>query len=64
MFNWIAGHKKISATIIGAIAQVIGSIFPDYSAMINQITQLIMAYIVGQGVADLGKSAAQIELNK
>ncbi len=57
-----ATSKKFIATVGGILitqAAKRGLNLPPES--VNQITAVVIAYIVGQGVADHGKAAAQID---
>ena len=59
--NWCGAHKKLTATIIGAAV----SLIPD--KVLDQVTktkivETIMVYVAGQGVADMGKERAKIEV--
>lgn len=53
--------KKVRAALVGAVVAVVGHYFPQFADAVGGIVQVIMAYIVGQGLADLGKEAKKIE---
>jgi len=58
--NWCAGHKKLTVTLLGALV----SLIPDKYLTQDQKTALtatLVAYVIGQGVADAGKEKAKIE---
>jgi hypothetical protein len=57
--DWLAGHKKLTVTLLGALASMIpASVLDDDSK--TKLIGVLMAYLVGQGVADHGKEAAKI----
>ena len=59
--------KKAVAAIVAVIISLLGRLglsdeaLSTLSPAINDIIMVIMAYIVGQGVADIGKERAKIE---
>ena len=52
--------KKFVMAMAGVVAVVVGHFYAPGEAMVMQVAGLIMAYIVGQGIADNGKEAAKI----
>jgi hypothetical protein len=56
---WCADHKKIVATVIGAAVQLLPDRYLDRDAK-TKITEMLMVFVVGQGVADHGKEAAKV----
>lgn len=52
--------KKIWATAIAAVLAIVGQIAPEWKEGIEQVLYAIMAYVVGQGVADMGKEASKV----
>jgi len=60
MLAWFADHKKLTAAFIASVVQFCGTIWPQYVPQINWVSGIIVSYILGQGVADAGKSAALI----
>ena len=61
MLAWIQDHKKLTAAFIASLVQFAGTLWPQYVTQINWVSGIIVAYIMGQGFADIGKSAAQIQ---
>lgn len=57
MIKELTGSKKFIAAIVASLVALVGSLFPAYAEVANQIAQIIMVFIVGQGLADLGKNA-------
>ena len=56
--------KKFLMSLAGVVA-VVGNYFLGLPEdKIIQILALIISYIIGQGLADFGKSAAEIEAGK
>ena len=54
--------KKFIASLAGVVVSLVGTIGIDLPAdSIMAILSPLMAYIVGQGVADAGKEKAKIE---
>ena len=53
--------KKWQAAMIGAIVATIGHFNEAFAGIAEQVLQVIMVYIGGQGLADLGKEKAKIE---
>jgi hypothetical protein len=53
--------KKLLAALVAAIIQVIGKQLGLSADQIAWITGIIVTYIIGQGIADVGKSKAIIE---
>lgn len=51
--------KKFWMVIVGSVMQSLKTLLPDYGDIIDHVTYLIMAYIFGQGVADLGKTKVE-----
>ena len=56
--------KKAWATIIGIVTVIMGQFMPDWQPAVEKILYAIMAYVIGQGVADLGKGAAEVNAAK
>ena len=56
--------RKIAATVVGAVIAALGKQFGLAEDQIQLIVGLIASFIVGQGIADLGKSKAAIEAKK
>ena len=50
--------KKFLATILGAVLAAVGSALGLDEATVTKMTGRVSAYLVGQGLADQGKSAA------
>ena len=62
LFADLFTSKKFVAAIAGLVVAILGSneILIDQEALTTVLAPL-MAYIVGQGVADIGKERAKIE---
>lgn len=56
--------KKFWASVAGLLAVVGGKFVGLPESAVEQVILLIGAYVVGQGLADVGKSAAQINQKK
>jgi hypothetical protein len=57
---WCENHKKLTVTIVGALVDLV----PDKYLPQDQklaMTATLMAFILGQGIADHGKEAAKIQ---
>ena len=54
--------KKFIAAVIGGIVSLVGHFFPDLAEPLQNFLYALMAYILGQGWADNGKSAKKMEL--
>lgn len=52
MIDKLKGWKKILAAVIGAALNVFGDQLGLSSDSVEEITKLLMAYLVGQGIAD------------
>ena len=48
--------KKLWATVIGVVGVVAHQIFDIPKETVSKAVEMIMAYVVGQGIADLGKN--------
>lgn len=58
----LLGSKKFVAMLVGVIVVIVGKAgFDVDQTTIAEIVGLIVAFIVGQGVADAGKEKAKIE---
>ena len=53
--------KKFLATIIGAVVVALGSALGISDEQTTKIAGLIVAYVLGQGVADMGKEKIAAE---
>jgi len=60
MWTDLLKSKKFLAMIIGMIAAFLSQRFGVAEDRVTEILQLIMTYIVGQGIADAGKEAAKV----
>ncbi len=59
LFRWFRTHKKLTATVVNVIAQVVP--IPGMTQEQRLIIGgAIAAYVIGQGQADTGKEAAKI----
>ena len=57
----ILNSKKALAAILAIVVQIIGYINPELALVAEQVGTVIIGYIVGQGIADLGKEKAKVE---
>jgi hypothetical protein len=58
----LLASKKAIAGIAGAVMILVGRLGLDIdSELVTQFVSLVVAYIVGQGIADHGKEGAKIE---
>lgn len=48
---------KLWATVMGVVTAVFSQYFPEWQTTAVNVIQAIMAFVVGQGLADLGKNA-------
>ena len=55
------GSKKFLATVIGAVVVAAGSAMGLSEEQSMKIAAMIVAYVVGQGVADHGKEKTKLE---
>lgn len=56
--------KKFKAAIVGLVVVVVGHFVPAFADAAGKIVMLLMTYIGAQGVADLGKEKAKIEVEE
>ena len=57
----LLSSKKAIAAIVGVLMVLIGRFGLDVDPeLVTQVVSLVVAYIVGQGIADNGKAAATI----
>lgn len=52
--------KKFVVALAGIIVQVVAFFSPDIAQMADEILKIVIGYVVGQGIADLGKEAKKI----
>ena len=58
----LLASKKFVAMIVGLIVIIVGKLGLNLDPeAVTKVVGLIMAYIVGQGIADNGKEAAKVE---
>ena len=55
--------KKFVMALIGIIVSLVAHFKPEFSGAVENMLLAIGSYIIGQGVADLGKGAKELELN-
>lgn len=54
--KFLKGHKKLKMAISGIIIVIVTSFIPEIDEVaLTKIVALIMAYILGQGMADFSK---------
>ena len=56
----ILKSKKVWATAIGIVVSIVGHFKPGLESVVQQVLYTLMAYVLGQGVADLGKEAKKL----
>jgi len=62
LFGEVSISKKAIAAVAGCtVVFILNLVGYEDTEAINQIVALVSAYILGQGVADFGKSAKQIK---
>ena len=60
--KYLLKSKKAIAGIAGALMILVGRLGLDIdSELVTQFVSIVVAYIVGQGIADHGKEGAKIE---
>ena len=59
MIKVLFSSKKFTAMIIGIIATFLSTRFNLHEEQVREIVALVIAYIIGQGVADMGKQTAK-----
>ena len=59
MIKVLFSSKKFTAMIIGIIATFLSTRFGLPEEQVREIVALVIAYIIGQGVADMGKQTAK-----
>jgi hypothetical protein len=57
---WCGGHKKLTATIVGALVALVPDTVLDADRK-KWVVEMIMLYVGGQALADHGKEAAKIQ---
>ena len=62
IINELFKSKKFTAMVIGIVATFLTKRFGLPEEQTTEIIALIIFYIVGQGVADLGKEAARVKM--
>tara|TARA_Y100001938_G_scaffold149022_1_gene234508 strand:- start:4895 stop:5083 length:189 start_codon:yes stop_codon:yes gene_type:complete len=55
MIKVLFSSKKFTAMVIGIVATFLSTRFGLPEEQVREIVALIIAYIIGQGVADMGK---------
>ena len=61
MIKILLSSKKFTAMIIGIVATFLSTRFNIPEEQIREIVALVIAYIIGQGVADMGKQASKTQ---
>ena len=61
MLNDMLKSKKFWYAIVAVVVAVVGFIKPDWAAMTQNMLYGVISLILGQGLADVGKSAKLIE---
>ena len=59
MIKVLFSSKKFTAMIIGIIATFLSTRFNLPEEQVREIVALVIAYIIGQGVADMGKQTTK-----
>lgn len=60
--NWCGAHKKLTATLVAVGVQTAGKYLHLDDAQVDKVTAIILAYVLGQGLADVGKEKAKVEI--
>ena len=61
MIKILLSSKKFTAMIIGIVATFLSNRFGLPEEQVREIVALVIAYIIGQGVADMGKQTAKTQ---
>jgi len=61
MIKILLSSKKFTAMIIGIVATFLSTRFGLPEEQVREIVALVIAYIIGQGVADMGKQTAKTQ---
>ena len=59
MIKVLFSSKKFTAMIIGIVATFLSTRFNLPEEQVREIVALVIAYIIGQGVADMGKQTTK-----
>ena len=59
MSKVLFSSKKFTAMIIGIVATFLSTRFNLPEEQVREIVALVIAYIIGQGVADMGKQTTK-----
>lgn len=59
--NWCGSHKKLTATLVAVGVQTAGKYLHLDPAQVDKVTAVILTYVLGQGLADVGKEKAKVE---
>ena len=59
MIKVLFSSKKFTAMIIGIIATFLSTRFNLPEEQVREIVALVIAYIIGQGLADMGKQTTK-----
>lgn len=60
MLKTLLTSKKVAAALAGAVMAAFGSKMGLDEAAVQSIVYTVIAYLVGQGIADHGKEAAKV----
>lgn len=55
MLKTMLNSKKFMVMATGIVLKLVSTFAPDFVPAVDEILKLIMAYIVGQGLADINK---------
>lgn len=55
MLKQMFASKKFMVMVTGIVLKLVSSFAPDFVPAVDEIFKLMMAYIVGQGIADVAK---------
>lgn len=58
--SWVGDHKKITAGLLGVGVALIPERYVDVERR-RELVELVIAFLVGQGLADIGKERAKAE---
>lgn len=60
----ILKSKKFQAAVVGIVVAIVAHFFPGFADTAEKIVMLLMTFIGGQGLADLGKERAKVEVEE
>lgn len=55
MLKTMLNSKKFMVMLTGIVLKLVSTLAPEFVPAVDEILKLMMAYIVGQGIADVAK---------